>query len=700
MGESLKQLETIINNAGNQRPRCPWHTDADHFGIALQVLPEVTGDFYQTLKDCETLLRDHARLQNGRANFIDNMAWWSSAERNVTALRERVKFHITKVALIAKPFEMQLLLGIRRELQHLRRDVAHLTGIVSNGLDQFRDASNPSYLQPIVIPDDLTAKFSNALDTNRPSSLKTLPDWPLKEGFDALVFHFAKSTVEFNSRPELGQNIPDGSQYLNLLKSVWIMEQLKNSSYFQSAGSDSLWADYMRELEDDIRGQFRRFDAGQLVRPPHDVILQMPDSYYSIWVDEGPLLRPLDMAEQRPKEEKVLELALPLSFDTRHSSLTVFRKSDVAFRLVTTTKQTDNPLFHSEEGHLLDMNSTRLVPAYAAPDNTSATNHKLVLCNEKGQYPEWHSLKDSTDVASLQRALTGYRVHHDMPIFQWCINGSLEPGDSGRGRLQLWQFKPLPRIPLDSEPQKADWSLSIPKPRSQLGCPTLSSPTSATLSELEAAHVDPVRSMVNGFSRLTTQVDVKSPQTQRCLTGLSNAPTQAKSGSSNLKKYSTGKSSPTLVSRSSVVSPVNGPRGDGTELVRPEVPVLIIFTMCKDRYTFLHIKRELGNLLPHLLCYFITHKKPVEQNVFVNRQSCDCKNSKKSCKRAVLESKQKHFLVQKFSAEQGLFSWDLAKFRCPRRQDFKDVKVVEKMNYLVLDFSTEAGKPQVQEIMG
>ena len=445
LGHSLKQLESIINNANNQG------SHPHHFGIALKVLSDVTGDFHQTLNDCEKLLQSHSGLQRGRSNCLENFGWWISAERDVYSLRERVKFHVTKVAFIAKPFETQLLLGIRRDVQQLRRDVAHLTGVVTNGVGQTRTASNPPFLDSVAIPDHILTRFTITFNVNRPVCFEGGSDWPLKEGFDALVLHFSKSTVEFNSRPDLGQNIPEGPQYLNLLKCIWIMERLKSSSHFINAGADSLWADYMRGLEDEIRIQFRRFESKQLIAPMQDVISILPDSYYSIWGVEGPPARPLDMAEQRPLEEKILVLSLPQSNGTRQSSLTVFRKSDTQFRVVTTTKRADNPMFHHAEGFHVDMTSTRLIPSYAAPNKNSSVTNTIVLCNDKGLSPEWISLSDSTGIASLQRALMGYRVHHDMSNLSWCVNGSKEEGDWGVGRLQLWQPKPLPENLPDRE---------------------------------------------------------------------------------------------------------------------------------------------------------------------------------------------------------------------------------------------------------
>ena len=720
----------------------------------------MTGDFHQTLNDCEKLLRKHAGLQRGRSNFLENFAWWTSAERDVYSLRERVKFHVTKVAFIAKPFETQLLLGIQRDVQQLRRDVAHLTGVVTNGIGQTRNASNPPFLDSVALPDHILTRFTSAFNVNRPICFETRSDWPLKEGFDALVFHFSKSTIEFNSRPELGQNIPEGPQYLNLLKCIWIMERLKSSSYLRNAGLDSLWADYMRGLEDEIRAQFRRFEGGQLIAPTQDVISILPDSYYSIWVVEAPQLRLLNMAEQRPLEERILELSLPQLYGTGQSSLTVFRKSDTQFRLVTTTKRADNPMFRDAEGFHVDMTSTRLIPSYAAPNKKFSVTNNIALCNDKGQSPEWISLSNSTDVARLQRALMGYRIQHDMSNLSWCLNGSEKDGDWGYGRLQLWQSKPLPEILPDREIQSTnDRNVSGSThrlPPLEFGS-NMSSPEMAQLdsdqmingrppdthaertipivfnnTSISDGATEPSRSSLyqmplsadsitaapphaSDSSRSTdAQSPVSSPSLsryRRILSGpTSNGDTWSSDMRPDLKRQSTGRSCTTRGSRSSIVSPVSGPHGDGIELFRPEVPVLVIFTMCREKYTFLHVKREQHLcskiIAVSLICTPLTQEiHLVDPNIFINSQSCDCRNPRKACTRVVLESntKKKPFTVHRYSAkheyEKGLFSWDLALFRSPRRQELKNLHVIEKMKTLEVAFATVAGEYRTDDFL-
>ena len=532
--DSLRTLESVIQNADKQHqlPRRPWHNDADRFGPSVDVLPEVAGDFKQTLEECDTLLKDHSRFQYSQANFIENVIWWSSVEGDVNNLKERVRFHMMKLTFVAKPFEIQLLLGIKHELQELRRDVNEIKTILVNGF-QNRNGSSSDYLRSFQVPHELASRFTDALQFNRPISFQNQTDLPLKEGFDALVFHFANSTIEFNPRPEMRERAPDEPQYLNLIKARWIAQMLKQSASFQFAGPDSLWADYLKELEDDIRGQFRRFEAGQLVPPPPERVSILPDSCFSIWVVEAPPMRPPDLAEQRPLEEKILELALPGTFGTRQSTVTVFRRSENKMRIVTTTKDDQNQYFHQEEGTSVNMESDRLIPTYATPGDASTLTNNIMLCSNQGQDPIWYSLKDSDDVLHFQRALTGFRVSHHMSNVSWSIEGSSKPSKSGRGSLQFWHLKPFQTIGSEGERVSID--------RSSLSTRSPKSPTP----------------------------------------------------SGTLTRYSTGLSATTtLFSTGSVASTVNGPRGDGTALLRHELPRLVIFTSCEGMYTFLQFKSK------------------------------------------------------------------------------------------------------------
>ena len=447
LGFSLQRLESIIKNAEEQSPAKSWRREPDSTtATILNTLSEVTGDFKRTLQDCEKLLSDNSKFQRSATSFVDNVVWHSSTERVVNHLRQRVNFHLTKLNFIAKPFEWQLLLGIRRELQQVKKDVAALKGVLIPDTAQSIHPTSPgSHDGRFPVHPDLAKRFERAL-ASKPDSVQIQDHLPLKEGLDALVFHLASSTVKFKPSPGPGQNIPEETQFVNLLKSGWIMEKLKSSDHLQSAGSESLWADYIRELENEISDQLSRFNAGELEPPTPDVILRLPDNCFSIWVYEEPLPRPAVLAEQRPLEEKILELALPSLYDSRRSTLTVFRKSDVAFRLVSTTKDAQNKDFHSEESMDVNMTSNRFIPAFATSHDGEPINNNVLLCNSQGQELKWHNFQDLPAVEKFQRALTGYRVSNHMSNISWHIEFTnfTKKAMSGKAMIQFWQLKPLP----------------------------------------------------------------------------------------------------------------------------------------------------------------------------------------------------------------------------------------------------------------
>ena len=111
LGRSLKQLEEITDNARRDRiTRRSWSEERteedDIYRTQLQPLSEMTGDFQETLEECNTLLNNHKHFRRNTANFIENVIWHTTVERDVLILTERLQFHVTKVLFILKPLEM------------------------------------------------------------------------------------------------------------------------------------------------------------------------------------------------------------------------------------------------------------------------------------------------------------------------------------------------------------------------------------------------------------------------------------------------------------------------------------------------------------------------------------------------------------------------------------------------------------------
>ncbi|KAL9123885.1 MAG: hypothetical protein Q9217_006727, partial [Psora testacea] len=312
LAENLQQLEAVIKHANSKRPRRPWRDHDEDCRSALQPLSQATGHFQKTLEECQKLLSDHERFQRDSAGFVDNVLWHMGTQRDVDILRERIHFHTTKLLILLKPFEIQLLLEIQRDVQLIRRELAEIKGllvtILANGtLVESLHPTEQSIHFP-EIPEEIIQRFLDAARHNAPETFHNVADLPLREGFDALVYNFARSTVEFNPGTDPSQKVPMETQFLNLLKSKWILEKLEESSQLEAAGSASLWASYLWELKKDIIKEYRRFDSNQLLAPPKGAVSLLPNEYFSIWVVEAQPLRPPDLAEQRHPEEQILEL--------------------------------------------------------------------------------------------------------------------------------------------------------------------------------------------------------------------------------------------------------------------------------------------------------------------------------------------------------------------------------------------------------
>ncbi|KAI4156687.1 MAG: hypothetical protein L6R39_001053, partial [Caloplaca ligustica] len=210
--------------------------------------------------------------------------------------------------LVTKPFEIHLLLEIRQQLQQVGEDVSTIKRLLESLLVPGDSTLAPLSTELWEIPEEINARFMDFIGLDAPESYHKLPDLPLEEAFDAVVFHFSQSTVQFNPGFDPSQRAPEETQYINLLKSKWILEKLERSCHFTAVGTAPLWASALRDIKSDIIREFKRFDANELVPPPQDAIAQLPDKCFSIWVVKAPSLLPADLAEERPFESQVLEL--------------------------------------------------------------------------------------------------------------------------------------------------------------------------------------------------------------------------------------------------------------------------------------------------------------------------------------------------------------------------------------------------------
>ncbi|MCJ1439454.1 hypothetical protein MMC27_008848 [Xylographa pallens] len=554
--KALEQLQKVLQHVEEERHMRPWLPhDTAQVRTTLKPLPDLTGDFVKTLKACERLLSDNSKFQHNAAGFVDNVRWWLGVESEVEVLKERIRFHTTKILLITKPVEIQLLSDLRKDIWDVKRIVEEIRSIVDPNAEQ--DLSHRRCLSVHLpsVPLELDRRFLAALNCRSGGTVE-VKDFPLKEGFDTLVYHFGESTV--NIAPEyLNRRTPELTKYLNLVKCRWILQKLMESSFFVH---DSLWGRCIEDIEENILREYHF------------------KSIAFLWIgDHGTDVVPT-LTDERPSEEKLLEIALPKSQGNRKPLLVVFRKSDHELRLVHTTRDDQNEMFYEAESHEIDLQFTRFIPLYAVPDSVSSTSTNNVLfCNRQGQGEKAYSLERLEDVHNLQQAVTGYKVGTDLATVSWA---TFKTTEKGKGRVQIWRAKPLPRMALaeDTGGRAQSPIAGLPRQGTSL--------SSFTLAESIAA-----------------------------------------------------------TARGSLIHGASGP---AVWFPKPELPIVVIYTIFRDRWTFIRFE--------------------LDAKVYINLQSCFCKDcdAKGLCKRIIIESKGKLKIERHWAdARDGINTWDLAVLRKP-----------------------------------
>lgn len=114
---------------------------------------------------------------------------------------------------------------------------------------------------------------------------------------------------------------------------------------------------------------------------------------------------------------------------------------------------------------------------------------------------------------------------------------------------------------------------------------------------------------------------------------------------------------------------------------KPDKPLVLLYTLFHNKWTFLHFE--------------------VDQTVFINPKSCNCKDCKgpnKTCKKAVIESTKGKLKIKRHTAssEDGLNMWDLAVLRKPPHPH-ANTSVPLPVKYIVLAFASLADTLEFQE---
>ncbi|KAM0344088.1 hypothetical protein ACHAPU_007809 [Fusarium lateritium] len=171
-------------------------------------LIEIIGDYEMTLRECDQLLRSNNRYRVG-SNPLRNLEWNVLVQPTADQLRQKIMLHNSKILHILKPFEVDLLLRVRQDIEFMHRDLAdritaahhdirRLMGVLIPDLDEALDQRVQRSAVLLEVPVDLNDQFRFAALTGHPE-YRIEDDFELSELSDAFILNFHKSTVNFES---------------------------------------------------------------------------------------------------------------------------------------------------------------------------------------------------------------------------------------------------------------------------------------------------------------------------------------------------------------------------------------------------------------------------------------------------------------------------------------------------------------------
>ena len=637
----------------------------------LSSLMEIIGDYYKTLDDCKRLLEENREFRTGKS-VAYNMEWNLFLQPKVDNLRKRLESHNSKIMILLKPLEMHLLCEIHHDLAEridaVHRSVLHLQGLLIQDVEQAivdQKSATPSLLP---IPTEIERRFRDAAEKSYPEIIRPAC-FPLQAGADALVTHFENSSKEFTPGRFLNERTPTSIQYLNLLKCVWIMGRLQESESLATVPKDSQWPGYITQLKEDLSIECQRFNSlsTQCLRTPDLSDLRNPTDY-AIWAEES--IAELISPHIETHIEEVLKLPMPSPSETLKREMSVFRIDSTRFRLVESID--DNAATSARRQELkveIDLKTVHVTPIYATPSSRPKALELLIHSGSTQINPTFKELKH---VFRLQHILTGYKVYErydqTMVDVQYFVSGQSNP-TTEHGRIQLWLPKPFDASSAANSPESSDtqstvvnsnYSIASASQPAKSKIDMRQAPTSGWNSSVSVATNQ--RSVSNPISPTATTTDFSLPSSLSQLNFNSARAPVTSYGNPKSSIYSRIRS-PSIITSTTVTSQrtsnsvriINTGSGKARLHERPAKPLLVIFLKSRDGQAKLAMVAI-----------------QIDDTTIIKRERCKCRTANSKCPVSCIEGTKGPLIAQRWDADQGLASWNLAALGAAQRKELPE----------------------------
>ncbi|EXJ54527.1 hypothetical protein A1O7_09867 [Cladophialophora yegresii CBS 114405] len=440
LAESLDGLRRMITSAYEQVRGSLGSHRAPRWNFAS--LNEIIGDYQRTIHECRRLVESNRQYGQAVGPWR-NIEWNILIQPQAAALQQRILHHNSKILIIIKPLEIDLLSQIISRLDDVHGQVQRVIGILTSDIPQAVRQQEQQLSHTLDCPPDIAARFQSAAGLG-PATQRSDPSRPLSDLTEAFLLHLRQSTINFLPEATLEARIAPGKEYINLLKCVWLMAQIEQHPDLLSANDDSHWPSYVKGLKAELSRECWRFDARspEQVLPPDLRSLNNID--FSIWPVKAPepILPPIVQLPAAMMDELLnVTMASPRPSLVHHFRL--LRGVNGKMSAVISAVDYENEE-ERRDSRTLDFNieSAGLIPLYAVSFDQGPLS---VILKTESVMAEL-AFRHVDELLRFQRALTGYKVYQDYTqpsvVLELIMSDRKEPGVH-TAHVQLWIAKEL-----------------------------------------------------------------------------------------------------------------------------------------------------------------------------------------------------------------------------------------------------------------
>ncbi|OJD25607.1 hypothetical protein ACJ73_03018 [Blastomyces percursus] len=650
LATNLENIYRVASNATFQLETSPLGRSIDSKQLwDLSSLNEILGDYHETLRHCEKLLRDNYRYNNA-SDPRRGISWNSFVQPDVDRLRSRISLHNLKILFVLKPFEIDLLFRVHQDLAarmtSMHNDLRLLMGVIIPDFKEEMAHQHKVESYVIEIPPNFSLKFQQAAEINHPGFANG-GQLPLADTASAFVFHFGKGTAKLKVArfDSIAERTVSVIAYVNLLKCIWLMRHMEG--YQTNKGSElSHWPSYVKALNQELSHECRRFSTECMDRifAPDLSRARLEQSVFHIWPE---IRRTSNLPSGQHRKRAMKEII----------TVCVFSRS---------ISQLENGTVIPER-RIIDVNleSASLIPLYAMPTFSRDTNDVLLRTPGEDNKFSFPSMKD---LLRFQHALTGYKPYlsYSQPDAKVAFVVSNEKPVVEDAVVQLWIPKRLQGYFVNEEQCQTEepWVENYDiLPTSPITVPGSSVPP----SPLNMFSRSP-QSLFSAANRSSMQ---STDQGSLGSYSSSTAPSDSSRGSLGSTDHEPGMNFPSLTAystrRSSTMTSISSKTSQRTVTVlkmgdtngflhqKPKRPMLVIFSRS------LVGANELS----------ITAIK-IDDKTAVNVERCDCRKGNSSCAITAIEQTKGKFCLetQRFVVKDGITDFDVARLGFTRRKDY------------------------------